>query len=99
MPVQLVVPWSLVQALPQPEQFDTVPSVVSQPAVAVQSAKPALHPVGVQVPVAHDALPFGSEHGTPQLPQLVVVVTLVSQPSSGFMLQLRKPSSQVGEQS
>ena len=99
MPVQLVVPWSLVQALPQLEQFVTVPSVVSQPAAAEHSANPAWLPVGVLVTVALDAAAFGTEHGSPQRPQWVLVVTLVSQPSSGFELQFRKPSSQVGEQS
>lgn len=62
MPVHAVVPWSLVQALPQAEQFDTVPSGVSQPSAAVQSAKPALQPVGMHVPVAQEAPPFGNEH-------------------------------------
>ena len=49
MPAHVVEPWAFVQAMPQAEQVDTVPSVVSQPAAIVQSAKPALQPVGVHV--------------------------------------------------
>jgi hypothetical protein len=99
MPVQLVVPCAFVHALAQEAQFVVVPSAVSQPFAAVQSAKPALQPVGVHVPVAHDAVPFGIEHITPQFPQFVRVVTLVSQPLSGLVSQLRQPVSQTGEQS
>src|SRR6186713_444323 len=99
MPVQAVPPWAFVQVLPQLAQFDVVPSVVSQPAAAVQSAKPALQPVMVQVPVAHDAAPFGNEQVCPQFTQLVLVLTGVSQPSSGSALQFLKPESHVGEQS
>ena len=62
MPAHIVVPFAFVQVLPQLAQFETVPSVVSQPVAAVQSAKPAPQPVIVQVPVAHDAVPFGNEH-------------------------------------
>ena len=99
MPLHAVVPWAFVQATPQAEQFETVPSGVSQPVAAVQSAKPALQPVGSHVPVAHDAPPFGNEQVCPQFTQFCRVVTLVSQPSSGLPLQFLKPASQVGEQS
>jgi hypothetical protein len=88
----------LVQVLPQAAQFDEVPSVVSQPLTAVQSAKPPLHVPMVQVPVEHDAVAFGNEQATSQLPQSVSVRTLRSQPLSGKLSQLRKPASQVGEQ-
>jgi hypothetical protein len=99
MPVQENVPWAFVHVLPQLAQFDTVPSGVSQPAAMVQSAKPELQPVIWHAPVAHDALAFANEHAWPQFTQLVVVVTLVSQPLSGFESQLFQPMSQVGEQS
>jgi hypothetical protein len=88
-----------VQALLQLAQLAVVPSSVSQPGAAVQSAKPALQPVMVHVPVAHDALAFGNAHAWPQFTQLAAVVTLVSQPSSGSPLQFLKPASHVGEQS
>jgi hypothetical protein len=89
----------LVQALPHAAQFDVVPRAVSQPAAAVQSAKPALQPVGTHVPFVHAAPAFGNEQTVPQAPQFIVVAMLVSQPSSGSPLQLRQPSSQTGEQS
>jgi hypothetical protein len=99
IPVQPLVPWAFVQVLPQAAQLVAVPSWVSHPAAMVQSAKPELQPVGWHEPVAHDAAPFGNEHAWPQFTQSVRVVTLVSQPSSGLPLQLRKPGSHVGEQS
>ena len=51
------------------------------------------------MPFVHAAPEFGNEQAFPQDPQFIVVVTLVSQPSSGFMLQLSQPASQTGEQS
>jgi hypothetical protein len=51
------------------------------------------------MPFVHAAPEFGNEQTVPQDPQFIVVVTLVSQPSSGFPLQLRQPSSQTGLQS
>jgi hypothetical protein len=51
------------------------------------------------VPVAHDAAPFGNEQACPQFTQFVLVLTGVSQPSSGFPLQFLKPASHVGTQS
>jgi hypothetical protein len=99
IPVQLVVPCPFVHVLPHEAQFAVVPRVVSQPFAAVQSPKPGLQPVEMHVPVAHDAVPFGTEHITPQLPQFASVVTLVSQPLSGLLSQLLQPISQTGEQS
>ena len=80
MPVHAFVPCWFAQALPHDAQFDAVPSAVSQPAAAVQSAKPGLQPVGTHIPFVHAAPPFGNEQTVPQLPQFIVVVTLVSQP-------------------
>ena len=51
------------------------------------------------MPFVHAAPAFGTEQTFPHAPQFIVVVTLVSQPSSGFMLQLSQPASQVGAQS
>jgi hypothetical protein len=98
-PTQALLPWALVQALPQLAQLVLVPSWVSQPGADVQSPKPAAQVPIVQVPVAHDALAFGNEQGTPQSPQSVMVVTPFSQPLSGSPSQLLKPAAQVGEQS
>ena len=97
--MQLVVPCALVQALPQTAQLVTVPSCVSQPAPAPQSAKPELHVPMVQVPVEHDAAAFANAQATLQSPQSVVVRRLRSQPLSGLPSQLLKPVSHAGEQS
>ena len=56
---QLVVPWSLRHVSPQLRQLSSVPSGVSQPRAAVQSANPeshesSKHPRFTQIPV-----PFG----------------------------------------
>ena len=95
-PEQVVPPCALLQALPHAAQLLTVPSVVSQPAAAVQSAKPAAQLPMVQVPVAHEAPALGNPQGTPQFPQSVKVVTLVSQPLAGLLSQLLKPAAHVG---
>jgi hypothetical protein len=88
----------LLQALPQPAQFEAVPSWVSQPAAALQSANPAAQLLSVQVPVAQLALAFGNEQATPHAPQAPRVRMLVSQPLSGMPSQSLKPASQVGAQ-
>ena len=58
MPPQAFVPCAFVQALPHDAQFEAVPSCVSQPDVAVQSANPVLHAPIVHAPVLHDAAAF-----------------------------------------
>jgi hypothetical protein len=99
-PVQVLLPWALVQALPQLAQLLGVPSVVSQPADALQSAKPV-----VQVPIAQLmvepltlqlAAAFGNEQAELQLPQSLSVVMDRSQPLSGLLSQLLKPKLQLG---
>jgi hypothetical protein len=92
------VPWALVQVFPHAAQFDAVPSVVSQPAVPEQSAKPALQVPMVQVPVEQDAAAFGNEHAVLQSPQSDSVRVLRSQPLSRSPSQLFQPASHVGEQ-
>jgi hypothetical protein len=99
-PEQAVAPCAFMQVLPQAEQFAVVPSVVSQPAAAVQSAKPASQaPIVHPVASGHVALACGNVHAWPQFTQFATVVTSVSQPSSGLPLQLFQPASQVGKQS
>ena len=99
MPEQPTVPCALVHVSPQPEQFEVVPSGVSQPGALVQSTKPALQPTRAQLPVAQDSLAFGRSQTALQAPQLVSEVRLASQPLSGFPSQSLKPGSQVGVQS
>jgi hypothetical protein len=43
-------------------------------------------------------VPFAAAHALPQLPQLVVVVVLVSQPFVALPSQLPQPATQVGTQ-
>ena len=85
-----------MQTSPHPRQFVSVPSCVSQPACMLeQSRKPVLQVVSVQVPVAHDSLAFARLHGTPQPPQLVRVLSGISQPLPGVSSQSSQPLSQV----
>jgi hypothetical protein len=74
--------------------------LVSQPLLSMPSqlANGGLQPVSVHVPVAHDAVPLVREQGTPQPPQLLLVVVDVSQPLLGSPSQLWKPELQLGEQ-
>jgi hypothetical protein len=88
-----------VHVFAQLAQFVFVPSAVSQPAKAVQSAKPAAQLVTVQLPLTHDSLAPGRLQIAPQAPQFSKLVRLVSQPLSGFPSQLPKPAAHVGLQS
>jgi hypothetical protein len=95
MALQAVMPWAFVQASPHDKQFVDVPSCVSQPACAlVQSRKPLLQVVSVQVPVAHDSLAFGRLQATLQPPQLVSVFRGRSQPLPAVLSQSSQPASQ-----
>jgi hypothetical protein len=53
----------------------------------------------VQTPLGHVSAAFAKLHGVPHEPQSVSVSMLVSQPSSGLLLQFRQKPLQVGEQS
>jgi hypothetical protein len=85
---------------------DQLPPVVLQPSAfpSWKSSQKAQLPVlqmdgGVleQLPLLqYGVLPLQAR---PQIPQLVVVIRLVSQPLSGFASQLLQPLSQVGVQS
>lgn len=102
VPLQLAAPVFVVQTLLHPPQVAVDDSDDSQPfvfgAVLEQSAKPAAHPVYWQLPPEQLAplLVFVS-HARPHAPQLVAVVTCVSQPfvSGGVVLQLAKPILQL----
>jgi hypothetical protein len=69
----------------------------SQPLVGFmsQSAKPSRHGPSAQAPAVQDAAALVKAQVRPQVPQLSVVVVLVSQPLEGLMSQLAKPALQV----
>jgi hypothetical protein len=98
LPAQALLPWVLVQALPHAAQFVAVPSAVSQPVAAVQSAKPALQPTSVQLPLLQDAVAFARMQALPHVPQSVSVVKLRSQPFSFKPSQSPQPVVHTGEQ-
>jgi len=100
VPVQLVEPCELVQALPHALQWVTLPSVVSQPFAGwlSQLPKPAVQVPRVQVPVEHDSEALAKLHGTSQSPQLVSVRMSRSQPFVATPSQLFQPASHVGTQ-
>jgi hypothetical protein len=89
----LLVPCEFVHASPQLAQLVSVPSAVSQPFRSVRSQSPkfALQLPILQVCVLQSAVAFVREHGVPQVPQFVSVLTAVSQPLSGLPSQLLKP--------
>jgi hypothetical protein len=88
VPLQLVVPFCAVQTWPQALQLVTVLSCVSHVPFESQSSKPALQVVARQVPVLHDSLEPAMSQAVLQVPQLVRLVRLVSQPLLGFESQL-----------
>jgi hypothetical protein len=81
--LQVVCPWALVHAFPQPPQLATLkPRLVSQPLAGFpsQSSNPESHEVISHCPVLHAAPAFGRLHAFPQKPQfLASVPRLVSQ--------------------
>lgn len=96
--MQTLVPLAATQALPHDAQSVLVPSAVSQPEPELQSAKPDVQPVSVQVPLVHVAVPCGIEQPCPQAPQLVFELSCVSQPFGALVSQLPQPASQLGTQ-
>ncbi len=108
MLVQAGVPLAVAQLLPQaPPQSSTVVIEVSQPASALQSAYPGSQPVWTQLPLMQATVAFGksASQSVPQVPQLLMVFSGVSQPASpvqspkpGSQLKLQEPLSQVGEE-
>jgi hypothetical protein len=84
-PEQDGAPLFALHALPQAPQWDTFVAVlVSQPFAVFPSqfANVPLHEAISQVPVAQVSTAFGRSQIAPQLPQLVSVLRLVSQPSA-----------------
>ena len=85
-PEQVAVPLVPLHTVVQsPQWVGSSSTYVSQPAAAVQSPQPVLQlAFGSQLPVVQEACALGSAvQGLPQLPQLVSVVVLVSQPLAG----------------
>src|SRR4029079_6708467 len=70
--------------------------LVSQPLAALvsQLPKPALQVPSVQLPPGQVSLAFARSHSTPQLPQLAVVVSEVSQPFPVLPSQSPRPGEQ-----
>src|SRR6185312_12662538 len=87
------------QAVPQPPQLLlSLMVLTSQPSATVplQLAKPVLQPATVQLPTEQPAVPLGTKHWWPQLPQsLGLVSMLTSHPSVATLLQLAKPVLQL----
>jgi hypothetical protein len=96
-PGQVSAALARLHVTPQPPQ--SVRVVVERshpsPALPLQSSKPPLHAVMVQVPVAHDSVAFVRLHAVPQPPQLVRELRAVSQPLLATVSQLPRPASQV----
>lgn len=57
-------------ATPQPPQLLVVVRLVSQPALALQSPKPASHAPVLHVPLVHVPVAFGGSQSAPHAPQL-----------------------------
>jgi hypothetical protein len=97
------VPCARLQATPQPLQFVSVLSCVSQPSLAVasfalQSSQPLLHAAIWQLPEAQLGVPCALLQALPQAPQSVSVLSCVSQPLFLLPSQSPQPEAQVGEQ-
>lgn len=92
-----VEPLAFVQGELHAPQSVVVVMDLSQPLAALtsQSAKPALQDTREHAPVAHDAVAFARLQGVPQLPQLLFVLRLVSQPSLAVPLQSWNPGLHV----
>jgi hypothetical protein len=100
-PVQTVLPFGLVQSVPQaPQCASVVERLVSQPLLrlASQLPKPSEHS-GVHTPETHEVVPFGFVQPVPHAPQFDRLVSrFVSQPLLGLLSQLANPVLHEGVQ-
>lgn len=73
----------------EPQCWGVLLRLVSQPFAGLpsQSAKPTLHETIWHVPLAQVPVPLAGAHGTLQPPQLLFVLSCVSQPSDARPLQ------------
>jgi hypothetical protein len=94
---QVAVACARLQAVPQPPQLASVLSGVSQPfgCPPLQSPNPGVHIVIRQTPVAQLSLAFARLHDVPQPPQLVRLLSWVSQPLASPPLQSPQPPLQL----
>jgi hypothetical protein len=97
------VPCARLHVTPQPLQFESVLSCVSQPSPALaslllQSSQPVLHAAIWQLPEAHDGVPCAFVHERPHAPQSVSVLSCVSQPLFLLPSQSPQPVAQAGWQ-
>jgi hypothetical protein len=90
---QVAVAFDREHVAPQLPQFVSEVSAVSHPLPSTPSQLPqfGLHEAIAHDPVAQVALAFGRAQAVPQLPQLVVVLSVASQPLASFPSQLPKP--------
>jgi hypothetical protein len=97
LPVQLVLPWALLQAAPQLPQFAVfVARVTSQPfkAVVSQSPKPGLQPAMPQLLLVQRGLPLAAVQALLQKPQSARVLLRSVSQSAGFASQSPLPCGQ-----
>ena len=94
---QLAAALARLQEVPQVPQLARVVVGVSQPLPRSpsQSAEPVLQEIVSHVPDAQDSLAFGRSQVTPQAPQLVRLVSGVSQPLASTPSQLENPALQL----
>jgi hypothetical protein len=87
---QVEVAFARLHATPQPPQFVSVFSAVSQPLAVTPSQlpKPALQPAIAHEPLPHVDIAFASAHALPHAPQFVLVVSGDSQPLPVIASQL-----------
>jgi len=100
-PMQLGVPWLLLQASPHPPQLEGLAlTLVSQPSrvafsLALQSSNPTLQAMS-QTPSVQVGVPLAVLQGLVQAPQLSSSsLRLISQPLARLPSQLAKPTRQV----
>jgi hypothetical protein len=95
--LQAGAPFATAHTWPQPPQFATSPAVlISQPSagLVLQSVKPGSHAAMAHTSPTHSGVPLATAQATPQPPQLATSISmLISQPSTGLVLQSRKPGS------
>jgi hypothetical protein len=95
--LHIVVPCWFVHMTAQAPQFWFVLSGASHPVAGLlsQSSKPLTQPSSWQVPVPHDTTPFGRLHAVLHAPQLISVLSGVSQPVIMSLSQLSNPVVQL----
>jgi hypothetical protein len=98
--LQVAVPPLAGHTLPHVPQFATVFRLVSQPLFGFPSQfpKPALQLAMPQLPATHCGVPLAAVQTVPHAPQLVTVLTGVSQPFVRDASQSLKPAEQLGTQ-